>query len=61
MTVRRLLVSSRAVCTHKRRVLTLMNIKGAHLERTIPIPTYRRNVAVDKQRDVRVASMLMRV
>ena len=37
------------------------NIKGAYLERTIPIPTYSRNAAVDKQRDLRVVNILMKV
>ena len=50
--MRRLLVSPRAVYynTHKRRML--MNMKGAYFERTILVPTYRRNAAVDKRRDV---------
>ena len=48
--MRRLLVSPRAVYTHKRRMLT--NMKGAYFERTIPVPTYRRNPAVEKRRDV---------
>jgi len=30
----------------------LMNMKGAYFERTILVPTYRRNAAVDKRRDV---------
>ena len=37
-----------------------MNITGAYLERAIPIPTLKRKAAVDKQRVVRVVSILTR-
>jgi len=51
-------VAEGRIYTHERQML--MNMKGAYLERTIPIPTYRRKVAVDKQRDIQVANILMR-